>query len=66
MIYRLLVLLMAATALEQIGMTISEFAECRSRACLQRVEKQSRNILRIDWKPISVWPEEQRRFNGAK
>ena len=62
MMYRLLVLLMAATALEQIGMTISGFAECRSRECLQRIEKQSRNILKIDWKPISVWPKEASRF----
>ena len=60
--YRMLIFLMAVAACEQFRITISELSQCRSRACLQRVEKHSRDVLRIEWKPISVWPEEARKF----
>jgi len=60
--YRLLVLLMLVASLEQFGMTISELAQCRSRACLIQVERHSRDVLRVNWKPISVWPEEAKKF----
>ncbi len=60
--YNLLIKLMLITALLQLGWSLSDFENCHSRQCLARIEKHSRDILRIDWKPISVFPEEAKRF----
>ena len=62
--YHLLVRLMLLAALAEIGMSLFEFENCHSRACIPRVESGSRDILKIDWKPISVWPEEAKRFQS--
>ena len=63
MIIRWLVFLMALAACEQFGTTIVELSKCRSRACLQQVEKHSQDVLKIGWKPISVWPEKLKKIN---
>lgn len=60
--YRLLILLMATTALNQFGMTFLNLVNCQSRACAKQIETRSRDVLKIDWKPISVWPGEAKRF----
>ncbi len=60
--YNLLIKLMLVSALLQLGWSVSTFPNCHSRQCLQKVEKQSRDILRIQWRPISVFPEEAKRF----
>lgn len=58
----LLVRLMVLAALAQLGITLADFRDCRSGRCLARIEKASRDVLRVDWKPISVFPEEGRKF----
>lgn len=58
----LLVRLMLIAALSQFGMSVSDLANCRSRKCLAQLERNSRKVLKIDWKPISVFPEEAKRF----
>ena len=58
--YDLLVKLMVLAALVELGMNVSEFEHCHSRQCLQRMEKRSRDILKVDWKPISIFPESKR------
>ena len=58
----LLVKLMLIAALMQIGMSLSQFENCHSRSCIQQFEKRSRDVLRIHWKPISVFPNEAKRF----
>lgn len=58
----LLVRLMFLTALLQLGYAISDFENCHSRQCVQKIEKASRDVLKIDWKPISIFPEEAKRF----
>lgn len=58
----LLVRLMLVAGLAQFGMSIWDFRDCRSRECLVRIEKHSRDVLKVDWKPISVWPEEAKKF----
>lgn len=58
----LLVKLMVLAALTQLGISVSKFAECRGRACAQVFDRASRDVLRVDWRPISVWPEEEKRF----
>lgn len=60
--YDLLVRLMFISALLQLGITLNDVRECRSRACLVRMDKAVKEVLRIDWKPISVFPEETKRF----
>jgi hypothetical protein len=64
--YRLLVRLMLLSALAQFGMSWKEFRDCRGRACLRVIEKLSREVLRIEWKPISVFPKETMRFGINK
>lgn len=60
--YDLLIKLMFIAALAQLGLSLSHFEKCNSRACAQQIEKASRDVLRVDWKPISVFPEEAKRF----
>ena len=60
--YALLVRLMLIASLTQLGITLAGFRDCRSRACLVRVEKATRDVLSVDWKPISVFQEEAKRF----
>ena len=60
--YNLLIKLMVTTMLIQLGMSFSDFKNCRSRHCAQQIENRSRDVLRINWRPISLFPEEDRRF----
>lgn len=60
--YSLLIRLMAVAALTQLGISLATFHDCRSKSCLARVEKASRDVLRIDWKPVSVFYGEAKRF----
>ena len=58
----ILIRLMAIAALTQLGISLSSFYNCKSRACLARIEKASRDVLQVEWKPISIFPGEARRF----
>jgi len=60
--YNLIIKLMVIAALMKLGISIEEFAFCHSKRCTSRIEKASRDVLKIDWKPISVFPEEAQRF----
>ncbi len=60
--FNLLIKLMLLSAAIQLGIRFSDIAFCGSRECTSRIEKASRNALRVEWKPISVWPEEALRF----
>jgi hypothetical protein len=60
--YSLLVRLMILSALFQLGLSLSDISDCRSRQCLARLEKASRRVLNVEWKAISVFPEEAKRF----
>ncbi len=61
----LLVRLMVLAALAQLGITLVDFHNCKSGRCLARIEKASRDVLRVDWKPISVFPEAGKKFRSA-
>jgi hypothetical protein len=61
--YSLLVKLMIFVALLQLGMSLKNFESCRSRSCSLQLERHSREVLNVDWKPISVFPDEARRFH---
>lgn len=60
--YSLLIRLMLLSALFQFGISASDIFECRSRHCLVRLEKASRKVLDVEWKPVSVFPKEAKRF----
>lgn len=60
--FTLLTRLMLLAPLVELGVSVTELRDCHGRACLAKLEKRSRDILRVDWKPISVWPSEAKRF----
>jgi hypothetical protein len=62
-VYGMLVRLMLLVAVAQLGMSLADFRDCRRRLCLQKIEKRWRDVLKIDWRPISIFPEEAKRFN---
>lgn len=59
--YSILIRLMLLGALLQLGLK-SDFSDCYGRECIIKLEKASKQILHIDWRPISVFPEEAKRF----
>lgn len=60
--YSLLIRLMFLSALLHFGISLAEVVTCNSKACVRKIDRASREVLRIDWKPISVFPEEAKRF----
>jgi hypothetical protein len=58
----LLIRLMFIAAIIQLGYVVSDFENCHSRQCVQKIEKASRDVLKINWTPIVIFPEEARRF----
>lgn len=64
--YDALVKLMILAALNQLGLTLADIVECRSRQCQASLARKSHKILDIQWKPISVFPEEARRFQKIR
>ena len=53
---------MAVAALTQFAISLSTFRDWRSRSCLARIKKASRDVFRVDWEPVSVFPGEAKRF----
>lgn len=60
--YKILVKLILIAAMAQLGLSISDVFTCQNRQCLRKLENKSREILHIDWRPISIFPEEAKRF----
>ena len=60
--YQILIKLIVGASILQLGLNLTDSSECSSRDCLARIERASRKVLEIDWKPISVFPKEARRF----
>lgn len=60
--YQLLLKIMLVAALLQLGMSLTEFGDCHSLQCFQHIERRSRDLLKIQWQPISVFPSEAKRF----
>ena len=62
--YNVLIKLIVGVSLVQLGLSFKDLEKCGSRECLSQLEKASRQVLRIEWKAISVFPEEVRRFRA--
>ena len=60
--YDLLVRLMVVSALLQLGMSVSHLSGCHGRSCAQQIEARSRDVLHVDWRAVSMFPEEARRL----
>jgi len=60
--YELLIRLIVGASLLQLGIDLTKSPECASRECIASVERASRKVLTINWKPISVFPKEAERF----
>ncbi len=58
----LLIRLMVLASLAQLGLSMVQLGDCKSRGCLMQLEKASREVLKINWRPISIFPEEAKRF----
>ena len=63
--YNILLRLIIAAALLDLGITWSQFEDCSGRACWTQLQRASLQVLRIDWKPISVFPNEAKRSSEA-
>jgi hypothetical protein len=60
--YALLIRLMLIAALIEFGISVSNFEKCHLRQCVMMFHARALDVLKIDWKPISVWPEEAKKF----
>lgn len=60
--YNILIKLIIAAALIDLGIGFSQLEDRSLRQCWTQIQKSSRKVVRIDWKPISVFPEEAKRF----
>jgi hypothetical protein len=58
----LIVKLILIAALMQFGLSLSSYEKCQSRDCLSRFDRLSRDILKVNWRPISIFKEEAQRF----
>ena len=56
--YDLLVRLFFIAALLELGHAAIRVEDCNSRECLGRMERLSREVLHVNWKPISIFPDE--------
>tara|TARA_B100001248_G_scaffold227480_1_gene185921 strand:+ start:732 stop:920 length:189 start_codon:yes stop_codon:yes gene_type:complete len=60
--YKLLLIAMLIYAAAQTGLNINEVLECKSRSCLKQVDSKIEKVIQVDWKSISIFPEEAQRF----
>jgi len=63
--YEITIKLIVAAALLELGHAAVRHGDIASRAGINRIERASRQVLRVDWKPISVFPEETARFRES-
>lgn len=63
--YNLLIKLMLIAALAEFGMSLADLATCHSRECARQMESHSRAVLRVNWRPISMFPKEAKRFQSS-
>jgi hypothetical protein len=60
--YETLVRLMLIAALAKLGISATDFFTCDSDKCRQQLQKKTQEVLKVNWNPISVFPEEAKRF----
>lgn len=60
--YEVMVRLIVGAALLQLGLSLSHIEKCESRMCWNEIQRASRTVLEIDWRPIRMFPEEAKKF----
>lgn len=60
--YKLLVGLMVVSALGEMKLSLRDISDCYSQRHCILLEKKSREYLRLNWMPISMFPEQAKRF----
>lgn len=60
--YSALIKIYLIAAAIQFGFSLTELEGCASRQCIQKLSRASDEVIKIHWKPISVFPAEARRF----
>lgn len=53
---------MVGSAIQQLGLNFESLQKYKSREILGKLEAAKYKVLKIDWKSISVFPEEAKRF----
>jgi hypothetical protein len=64
--YKLFVLAMLVAAFSPLGISTKDFENCHSRRCVKMSQNKALDVLRIEWRPISVFPEEARWYRDAR
>ncbi len=59
---KLLFILIVIAYATHFGVRLSDLAFCHSRQCISRLEKAKEKILDVDWQPIRVFPEADRKI----
>lgn len=60
--FNLLLKLVLIYAAILVGLSLSELATCHKGTCTDKIERAARNVVEIDWRPISIFSEEAQRF----
>ncbi len=55
--YELLVRMLVIGAMAQMGFSVADYWKADTRQRLQMIDHANREVLRVDWKVISVFPE---------
>ena len=62
--YQIQLRLILLIIIAQLGLKLSDFIYCDSPQCHKRVGIAVNKVLQINWKPISIWPDEAKRFKN--
>lgn len=57
----LLIKILVTAAILDLGLSLKDL-DCHDRQCIAKLQKASLQVTKIDWKPISVFPEEAARL----
>lgn len=60
--YELLLKLLIVSAILRLGLSYSDFTECCKGHCHGQLIAARNKVLKVDWRPISLWPEEAKKF----
>ena len=60
--YTIIVRLLVVSAFLQLGLNLSRIENCDSRMCMDEIQRSGLRVLKIDWRPIGVFPEEAKRY----
>ena len=62
--FKVLIQAILASAVLSLGIDLAGVARMNTGERIRFVRAQTLRMARIDWRPISVFPEEARRFRG--